>query len=357
MDALAGLESHGICCLIMNFPPNCGADRIDSSRSKDGRGSAPVQSVRLTIHRCERCNGRVDRLEAMHIFLAVAEQRGFAPAARRLKLSPSAVTRGIAALEARLGTRLLQRTTRSVKLTDAGARFLDQARSILAAVEAAEGSAKTEATVPSGRFMVSAPRAFGRVHVAPVLHAFLAQYPGVIGELSLSDRIVNLVEEGIDAAVRIGTLEDSSHVSRLIGTTRRVVVASPDYLLQRKVPRRLEDLARYDIIHVNAVRSSHDWGFVQSGQERRVSFQPKFLTNSWDAALGHAEGAGGLVQVLAYQAVELVRAGKLRVVLSEFEPRPLPIQIVYPSSRLLSAKVRAFVELVATSCDWQFLEL
>jgi DNA-binding transcriptional LysR family regulator len=299
----------------------------------------------------------VDRFEALQIFVVVADQRGFAPAARRLKLSPSVVTRGIAALEARLGTRLLQRTTRSVKLTDAGARFLDQARSILAAVEAAEGSAKTEATVPSGRFTLSAPRVFGRVHVAPVMHAFLAKYPGVTGELSLSDRIVNLVEEGVDAAVRIARLEDSSQVSRLVGTTRRVVVASPEYLLRRKLPRRLEDLAKQDTIHVNAVHSSHDWSFVQSGQERRVSIHPKFLTNSWDAALGHAEGGGGLVQVLAYQAVEAIRAGRLRIVLSDFEPRPLPIQIVYPTSRLLSAKVRAFVELVASSCDWRFLEL
>jgi DNA-binding transcriptional LysR family regulator len=299
----------------------------------------------------------VDRLEAMHIFVAVAEQRGFAPAARRLKVSPSVVTRGIAALEARLGTMLLQRTTRSVKLTDAGARFLDQARPILAAVEAAEGSARTEATVPSGRFMVSASRVFGRVHVAPVMHAFLAKYPGVTGELSLSDRIVNLVEEGVDAAVRIGMLENSSYISRLVGTTRRVVVASPGYLLRRKPLRRLEDLARHDIIHVNAVQSTHVWRFMQSGKDLRVAFEPKFLNNSWDAALGHAAGGGGLVQVLAYQAVELVQTGKLQVVLREFEPRPLPIQLVYPTSRLLSAKVRTFVELVVGTCDWRFLEL
>jgi len=313
--------------------------------------------VWLTIHPCESCNGLMDRLEAMHIFVMVADQRGFAPAARRLKLSPSVVTRGIAALESRLGTRLLQRTTRSVKLTDAGARFLDQARSILAAVSAAEGSAKAEATVPSGRFTVSAPRVFGRVHVAPMMHTFLTKYPGVIGELSLSDRIVNLVEEGVDAAVRIGALEDSSQVSRLLGATRRIVVASPDYLLRRRAPRKLEDLAKHDIIHVNAVHPGHDWSFGQSGRERRVAFDASFLTNSWDAAIGHAEGGGGLAQVLAYQAVDSIRAGKLRIVLNEFEPRPLPIQIVYPTSRLLSAKVRAFVELAAATCDWHFLEL
>jgi DNA-binding transcriptional LysR family regulator len=299
----------------------------------------------------------MDRLDAMHMFVVVADQRGFAPAARRLKLSPSVVTRGIAALEERLGARLLQRTTRSVKLTDAGARFLEQTRSILAAVSEAEGSAKVETTIPSGRFMVSAPRVFGRVHVAPLMHAFLAKYQAVTGELSLSDRLVNLVEDGIDTAVRIGALEDSSHVSRLVGATRRVVVASPSYLLRRKVPRGLEDLPKHDIIHVNAIQPSCDWGFLQSGQERRVAFNPKFLTNSWDAAIGHAESGGGLAQVLAYQAVEPIRAGRLRIVLREFEPRPLPIQVVYPTSRLLSAKVRAFVEMIGTTCDWRFVDL
>jgi DNA-binding transcriptional LysR family regulator len=244
-----------------------------------------------------------------------------------------------------------------VKLTDAGARFLEQTRSILAAVSAAERSARAETTIPNGRFMVSAPRVFGRVHVAPLMHAFLAKYQAVTGELSLSDRLVNLVEDGIDAAVRIGAQEDSSHVSRLVGATRRVVVASPSYLLRRKVPRGLEELAKHDIIHVNAIHPSCDWGFLQSGQERRVAFNPKFQTNSWDAAIGHAESGGGLAQVLAYQAVEPILTGKLRIILGEFEPRPLPIQVVYPTSRLLSAKVRAFVEMIASTCDWRFVDL
>src|SRR5215467_10660690 len=148
----------------------------------------------------------MDRIDAMQAFVAVADLHGFAPAARKLRLSPSAITRLVAALEDRLGARLLQRTTRTVALTDAGARYLERARRILAELAEAEAAAQAERTVPAGRFAVTAPRVFGRLHVAPLLSAFLAKYPRVVGDLSLSDRLVNLVDEGIDAAVRIGAL-------------------------------------------------------------------------------------------------------------------------------------------------------
>jgi DNA-binding transcriptional LysR family regulator len=299
----------------------------------------------------------MDRLEAMGVFVAVADLRGFAPAARRLGLSPSAVTRLVAALEERLGTRLLQRTTRSVALTDAGARFLERARRILADVAEAEGAAQAERTVPTGRFVVAAPLVFGRREVAPVMSAFLGRYPAVSGELLLGDRNANLVDEGIDAAVRIGVLEDSSLVARVVGATRRVVVAAPKYLARRKKPRSPEDLAAHDVIQFTAIASSPEWRFVNEGEESRASFSAKYVTNSADAAIAHAELGGGLTMVLAYQVAEAVRAGRLRVVLDAFEPAPLPIQVVYPTTRLLSAKVRAFVELVTSTCDWRFVDL
>ena len=299
----------------------------------------------------------MDRLEAMTVFVAVADLRGFAPAARRMGLSPSAVTRFIAALEERLGTRLLQRTTRSVTLTDAGARYLERARRILADVTEAEGAAQAERTVPTGRFVVAAPNVFGRLHVAPLMCTYLAQYPAVTGELTLSDRMANLVEEGIDLAVRIGALEDSSHVARTVGATRRVVVASPKYLARHKRPRSPEAVAGHDVIQFTAINPTPEWRFMQGGAERRVSFVPKYVTNSADAAIGHAERNGGLTMVLAYQVVEAVRAGRLRILLPELEPPPLGIHLVYPSTRLLSAKVRAFVDLVATTCDWRFVDL
>ena len=174
----------------------------------------------------------MDRIDAMQAFVAVADLRGFAPAARKLGLSPSGITRLIAALEERLGARLLQRTTRSLTLTDAGTRYLERVRRILADVEEAERSAEGERTRPSGRLVVSAPLGFGRLHVSPVMSAYLARYPEVTAELRLSDRMINLVEDGVDLAVRIGHLSDSTLVARQVGEMRRIVVAADAYLAQ-----------------------------------------------------------------------------------------------------------------------------
>lgn len=294
----------------------------------------------------------------MSVFVTVADLHGFAPAARRLKLSPSAVTRLVAALEERLGTRLLQRTTRSVALTDAGARYLERARRILAEVAEAEAAAQAERSAPSGRFFVAAPNVFGRLHVAPLMCAYLEKYPAVKAELTLADRLINLVEDGVDAAVRIGQLEDSSLVVRPVGATRRVVVASPKYLARHKRLRGPQDLATHAVIQCTALTPTAEWRFRDPAarEELRVAVSPRYVTNSADAAIGHALLGGGLTMVLAYQVAEAVRADDLRVVLAEFEPAPLPIQIVFPTTRLLSAKVRAFVELAAKR-DWRFVDL
>lgn len=315
------------------------------------------QSWLLTLHRCGGRNGGVNRLDAMGAFVAVADLRGFAPAARRLGLSPSAVTRLVAALEERLSIRLLQRTTRSVTLTDAGARYLERARRILADIDEAENAAQAERTEPTGRFAVTAPSLFGRLNVAPLMSAFLSRYPAVVGELLLSDRFVNLVEDGIDLAVRIGVLSDSGLFARKVGETRRVVVASPKYLARRKTPRSPGDISMHDIIQFTGIHSTPEWRFSRAGQLEPVSFVPAFVTNSADAAIGHAERGGGLTMVLAYQIMEAVRAGRLKIVLSAHEPPPLPIHLVYPTTRLLSAKVRAFVDLAVATCDWRFVEV
>jgi DNA-binding transcriptional LysR family regulator len=292
----------------------------------------------------------MDRIDAMAAFVAVADLQGFAPAARKLGLSPSNVTRLIAALEDRLGARLLQRTTRSVTLTDVGARYLERARRILADVEEAEISAQAERTQPSGRLVVSAPIGFGRIHVSPVMSAYLQRYPDVIGELRLSDRMINLVEDGVDLAVRIGHLADSGLVARSVGDMRRIVVASPDYLKRRGEPNNPAAVLSHDAIQFG----TSDWDFVEDGREVRVPCTPRFITNSADAAILHAEQGGGLTRVLAYQAAGAIEAGRLRIVLAKFEQAPLPIHIVYPTSRLLSAKVRTFVDLVVEVSDWRF---
>ena len=296
----------------------------------------------------------MDRIDAMQAFVAVADLQGFAPAARKLGMSPSGVTRLIAALEDRLGARLLQRTTRQVALTDVGARYLERVRRILADVEEAEGSAQAERTRPSGRLVVSAPIGFGRLHVSPVMSAYLTRYPEVSGELRLSDRMINLVEDGVDLAIRIGHLADSTLVGRHVGEMRRIVVASSGYLKRHGEPRTPQAIASHQTIQFGATAAQPDWHFVEGGKEVRVACTPRLTTNSADAAIQHAEQGGGLTRVLAYQAADAIRAGRLRIVLQKFEQPPLPIHIVYPTSRLLSAKVRTFIDLVTEISDWHF---
>ena len=296
----------------------------------------------------------MDRIDAMQAFVTVAELQGFAPAARKLKLSPSAVTRLVAALEERLGARLLQRTTRSVTLTDAGTRYLERAKRILADVEEAERAAESERTRPSGRLVVSAPVGFGRLHVSPVMSAYLKRYGEVSGELRLEDRVVNLVEDGIDLAVRIGDLADSSLVARQVGTMRRIVVASPGYLKAHGEPKRPEAIASHQTIQFGATAALADWRFLEGGREVRMNITPRLATNSADAAIQYAEAGGGLTCVLAYQAREAIKRGGLKIVLQKFELPAFPIHIVYPTSRLLSAKVRAFIDLVVEIADWKF---
>lgn len=290
----------------------------------------------------------------MQAFVVVADLQGFAPAARKLGSSPSAVTRMVAALEEHLGARLLQRTTRQVTLTDAGSRYLERARRILADVEEAEDAVEGERTRPEGRVVISAPMGFGRLHVSPVVSAFLKRYPDVAVDLRLSDRMINLVEDGVDLAVRIGHLPDSTLVARHVGEMPRIVVASPGYLRARGEPARPSDISGHDTIQFGAMTAALDWRFIEDGQEIRVSSSPRFTTNSSDAAVHYAEQDGGLTRVMAYQAAESLKAGRLRVVLADFAPPAMPIHIVYPTSRLLSAKVRTFIDLATEISDWHF---
>jgi DNA-binding transcriptional LysR family regulator len=296
----------------------------------------------------------MDRIDAMQAFVAVADSQGFAPAARKLGLSPSGVTRLIAALEERLGARLLQRTTRSVTLTDVGTRYLERVRRILADVEEAEGAAEGERIRPSGRLVVSAPIGFGRLHVSPVMSKYLARYPEVSAELRLSDRMINLVEDGVDLAVRIGHLPDSTLVARHVGEMRRIMVASNAYLKRRFEPKTPQAIASHDTIQFGAATAGPEWRFVENGREIRVLPAPRFTTNSADAAIQYAEQGGGLTRVMAYQAAEALKRGRLKIVLAKFEQPAVPVHIVYPTSRLLSAKVRAFIDLVAEIDDWHF---
>jgi DNA-binding transcriptional LysR family regulator len=206
--------------------------------------------------------------------------------------------------------------------------------------------------VPSGRLLVTAPATFGRIHVGPLMAAYLKRHTEVSGELMLSDRIANLVEEGIDLAVRIGDLDDSSLIARRAGATRRVLVGSPAYLARRGVPRHPEELRSHDTITFGG--ESVAWRFIVDGMEQRVMVASRYTTNSADSAVWYAAEGGGLAMVLAYQAADALEERRLQVVLAEFERPALPIQFVYPASRLLSAKVRAFVDLALATSRWEF---
>ena len=296
----------------------------------------------------------MDRIDAMTAFVAVVERGGFASASRALGMSPSTVTRIVAGLEERLGVRLLQRTTRAVRLTEPGTRFLERARRILADVDEAERIAETEHGVPVGRLVITAPVMFGRLHVAPLVCEFMGRHAAVKVELLLNDRNVNLVEEGVDLGVRIGALRDSGDVVRRMGATRRVTVASARYLERAGIPQRLEDLAGHRTIVCTGLGPAERMRF---GEGREIAVTPAFVTNNVEAALWHAGNHGGLVQVLSYQVAEALRSGTMRLVLPEFEPEPLPIQFIYPSSRLLSLKVRALIDLAVLNCDWSFVDV
>jgi DNA-binding transcriptional LysR family regulator len=297
----------------------------------------------------------MDRVDAMAAFVAVADLRGFAAAARKLELSPPAVTRLVAALEERLSVRLLHRTTRSVSLTDVGARYLSHARAIVESVREAEAAARARKASPSGRFVVSAPVIFGRREVAPLFSDYLARYPDVTGELRISDRMENLVEEGIDAAVRIGGLAESSLRMRSVGATRRVLVASPTYLAARKRVRLPEDLREHALIQVTPLTPLPEWRFYRKNGRQRLPFHPVFITNSADAAIVHARRGGGIAMVLSYQVADLVESGELMTVLPKYGPPPSPIYVAYPSTREPSANVRAFIDMVVANRSWDFV--
>jgi DNA-binding transcriptional LysR family regulator len=224
----------------------------------------------------------------------------------------------------------------------------------LADIVEAEGAIAGERTRPEGQLVISAPTGFGRLHVSGIVTAYLKRYRDVSVDLRLTDRVINLVEDGVDLAVRIGHLPDSTLVARHVGEMRRIVVASPGYLSTRGEPRRPQEVAAHDTIHFGAMSAALDWRFVEDGRDISVTGAPRLATNSSDAAIQYAEADGGLTRVLAYQAAASLKAGRLKIVLAKHEQPALPIHMVYPTSRLLSAKVRTFIDLVTEAADWHF---
>ena len=289
----------------------------------------------------------MDRSEEWRAFVSVAGRRSFVGAARALRRSPQAITRAVAAHERRLGARLLNRTTRSVSVTGEGERYLERGRRLLAELDALESAPDTRAPL-AGRLSITAPVLFGQLHVAPAVYAFLERHPGVEARLLLVDRVVSLAEEGIDLAVRIGALPDSSLRARQVGHVRWVVCASPSYLSRAGTPRGPEALARHTCISFEAGSPLADhWSFPGAGRrERRVALRPRLIVNTAQAGIDAAIAGLGVVRALSYQVDRPLRDNKLRLILESFAPPPVPIQIVQLPG-VPNRLAAAFVDLAA----------
>lgn len=289
----------------------------------------------------------MDRFHQMQVFVAVAESRGFAAGARRLGMSAPAVTRAVAALEEELGVRLLQRTTRSVRMTEAGQRYLEDARRILAEVADADEVASGVTGVPRGNLALTAPVIFGNVFVTPVIVEYLRQYPETTVDARLVDRAVNLVDEGLDLGIRIGELADSSLRAIRVGAVRAVLVASPGYVARAGRPETPEELSDHTLITSSAVSFGNNWRFRASSGDRAVRIEPRLRVTSNYAAITAAAEGFGITRVLSYQVAAQVSRGELEYVLTNHEPPAIPVNIVHQQGRHTTVKVRAFIDLLA----------
>lgn len=286
----------------------------------------------------------MDRIQEMTIFAALAEQTSFAGVARHFGLSTATVTRAVASLETRLGILLVVRNTRNMRLTEAGERFAIDCRRLLADLDEAENAAGGLHTLPGGLLTVTAPQMFGALHVTPLLTRFLSQYPAVEIRAILVDRVVSMLDEGVDVAVRIGTLPDSTLTAIPVGSVRRMVCASPAYLAEHGTPQHPDDLRQHSTISTSAPERPPHWAFRVDGRDYNVDVASRLSLTSFQAAIGAALQDWGLTQVPYYQIREHLRDGKLECVLQEFEIAPEPVHVVYLEGRRGSSKVRSFVD-------------
>lgn len=287
----------------------------------------------------------MDKLKSMQTFVHIAEQGSLTAAARVCDSSLPAVVRTLAALEAHLGVRLFHRTTRRISLTGEGKRYLDNCRAVLAAVDDAEAALSADAAEPSGQLSITAPVLFGQMYVAPTVMRFVQRYERVRCSLVLQDRIVNLLEEGLDVGIRIGHLEDSSLVAQPLSTLRRVVVASPEYLRHHGVPEHPKEL-----IQANCVRflggSGPWWTFHENGRTFSIPVNGNLDFNHMTPVLDACLAGMGFGTFISYQVAPYLAQGKLQLVLETFEPPPRPISVVYPHARLLPGRTKAFIDFI-----------
>jgi DNA-binding transcriptional LysR family regulator len=289
----------------------------------------------------------MDKLQAMAVFVQIAERGSLTAAAETLDKSLPSVVRILASLEEALRVRLFNRTTRRIALTEEGRIYLESCRRILAEIDDAESALGQDETEPHGTITVTAPVRFGEMHVAPAVTRFLQRYPEVQVKLLLLDRVIDLLDEGVDVAVRIAPLADSSLVAKPVGQIRRVVCASPKLLDEVGRPGRPEDLSELPCVRFTGLTSGSVWHFFRNGKPLSVTVNGRMICNQVGPAVNACRAGLGFGMFLSYQVMPAERRGELESVLTEYEPDPLPLSLVFPHHRLLSTRVRVFVDWMA----------
>ncbi|MDM0106898.1 LysR family transcriptional regulator [Variovorax sp. J22R24] len=285
----------------------------------------------------------MDRLKAMQTFVQIADRGSLTKAADALDTSLPAVVRSLAALESHLGVRLFHRTTRRISLTEEGRSYLQSAREVLAAADAADQALTVDAAEPAGQLTVTAPVLFGHMYVSPAIVRFLQRYDKMRCSVLLHDRSVNLLEEGIDVGIRISALEDSSLVAQQLGSIRRVVVASPAYLQAHGTPRHPRELLDANCVRIHPSSTVH-WTFRDHGRPLAIAARGNLEFNHIAPAVEACAAGIGFGMFFSYQVMPFVRQGRLVIVLDEFELPPRPVSVIYPHARLLPARTRAFID-------------
>lgn len=288
----------------------------------------------------------MDRFEAMRTILAAVDGGSLSAASRSLHLPLATVSRRVSDLEARLGAQLLIRTSRRLQLTEAGTAFVASARRILDELDDAERTASGEYRAPRGELSVTAPIMFGKLHVAPIVHEFLAAYPDVSVRLILLDGIIDLTEAQVDLALRIGHLPDSALVALRIGNVRWLFCASPDYLARRGQPEHPSAIADHDCIAFEGLQRYRDWPFVENGKAGSIAVRPRFSVNAADAVIDATCGGLGISRVMSYQAADAIGRGTVEPILAPFWTPPIPVHLVYGQRQQQPLKLRAFLDFV-----------
>lgn len=285
----------------------------------------------------------MDRLGAIRVFIAVADSGSLSGAGRRLSMPLSTVSRHLAALETDLGLRLVTRTTRRLALTEAGRAYLNVCRQVLDELEAAERRLAGEQDEPQGELGLTAPIVFGRLHVLPVVNEFLATFARMRVRMLLVDRVVDLIEEDLDIAIRIGTLPDSALIATRLGAIRYVTCASPTYLSARGIPSVPLDLMNHDCIGFSAISTTERWNYSSGKRQQQVKVQPRLVVNTAEAAMDAAVAGLGIARVFSYQGAAGLRRGALTLILEDYEPSEIPVSLVHIENRLPQAKVQSFI--------------